>query len=253
MKPQAWHHMPHVVGYVCRGQIDSEVRLNAALDFCLRYPEKSEQLDLARLEEACGMGVVVTPEQIERCVEKAIASARQQLLERRYRFPAGSLMAEVRRELPWADGKAVKAEMDLQVRGSRRRRRGNQVPIHYCLLQILDLLGPKTEADLAPAPKAPKAPKAEKKAEGGDAGKKGGGNKTTAADSSSSKLANGDVGGETEEDGAATIAELMRSKVRSRSSSSSGSYPATTPAAVATTKNSSNTYYYNFFRPGSFP
>lgn len=33
------------------------------------------------------------------------------------------------------------------------------------LLQILDLLGPKTEADLAPVPKAEKKPK-------GDAGKK---------------------------------------------------------------------------------
>lgn len=35
----------------------------------------------------------------------------------------------------------------------------------YCFLKILDLLGPKTEADLAPPPKAEKKPK-------GDAGKK---------------------------------------------------------------------------------
>ena len=41
-------------------------------------------------------------------------------------------MGDVRKSQPWADGKAVKAEMDMQ---------------------ILDLLGPKTDADLAPPPK----------------------------------------------------------------------------------------------------
>lgn len=38
----------------------------------------------------------------------------------------------------WADGKAVKNEFDVQ---------------------LLDLLGPKTDADLAPAPKQVKQPK----------------------------------------------------------------------------------------------
>lgn len=47
-------------------------------------------------------------------------------------------MQQVRTILKWADGKAVKNEVDIQ---------------------ILDLLGPKTEADLAPPPKQPKAAK----------------------------------------------------------------------------------------------
>ena len=50
----------------------------------------------------------------------------------RNRFNVGLLMADVRKSQPWADGKAVKAEMDMQ---------------------ILDILGPKTDADLAPPPK----------------------------------------------------------------------------------------------------
>lgn len=50
----------------------------------------------------------------------------------RYRFNSGPLMQQVRNILKWADGKAVKNEFDIQ---------------------ILDLLGPKTDADLAPAPK----------------------------------------------------------------------------------------------------
>lgn len=47
-------------------------------------------------------------------------------------------MQQVRNTLMWADGKAVKNEFDVQ---------------------LLDLLGPKTDADLAPAPKQVKQPK----------------------------------------------------------------------------------------------
>ena len=53
----------------------------------------------------------------------------------RYRYPAGALMNEVRNALKWADGGLIKKEVDLQ---------------------ILTLLGPKTETDLAPQPKVEK-------------------------------------------------------------------------------------------------
>lgn len=63
-------------------------------------------------------------------------------MEQRYRFNVGKLLGDVRAKLPWADGKAVKSEVDVQ---------------------IFDLLGPKTEADLAP-PANVKAKKASKPA-----------------------------------------------------------------------------------------
>lgn len=47
-------------------------------------------------------------------------------------------MQQVRNILKWADGKAVKNEFDVQ---------------------LLDLLGPKVDADLAPVPKQVKQPK----------------------------------------------------------------------------------------------
>ena len=53
----------------------------------------------------------------------------------RYRYPAGALMNEVCNALKWADGALIKKEVDLQ---------------------ILTLLGPKTEMDLAPQPKVEK-------------------------------------------------------------------------------------------------
>ena len=86
-------------------------------------------------------------------------------------------MAEVRKNLPWADGKAVKSEFDVQV---------------------LDLLGPKTDADRAPLPKKEKKPK-DTKSDKKEEGKK--------------KVAKDDGDAAAGEDGAATIAELMRNKV----------------------------------------
>lgn len=56
----------------------------------------------------------------------------------RYRFNSGPLMQQIRNRLKWADGKAIKNEFDIQ---------------------LLDLLGPKVDADLAPAPKQVKQPK----------------------------------------------------------------------------------------------
>lgn len=56
----------------------------------------------------------------------------------RYRFNSGPLMQQVRTILKWADGKAIKNEFDIQ---------------------LLDLLGPKTDADLALPTKQVKQPK----------------------------------------------------------------------------------------------
>lgn len=61
----------------------------------------------------------------------------------RYRFNVFSLMSEVRNSLKWADGKVVKSEIEIQV---------------------LSLLGPKTEEDLAPPPKTEKVAKQPKPA-----------------------------------------------------------------------------------------
>uniref|UniRef100_A0A8B9EJ12 glutamine--tRNA ligase n=1 Tax=Anser cygnoides TaxID=8845 RepID=A0A8B9EJ12_ANSCY len=69
-------------------------------------------------------------------VEAVISRHREELLAERYRFNMGLLMGEARSRLQWADGKSIKNEVDLQV---------------------LHLLGPKTEADLEKKPKATKA------------------------------------------------------------------------------------------------
>jgi len=173
-KPQMWPLVPIIVDYICEDKIDSDLRLAAAVDFLLKLPPgtKQEEVELAKLDEVAGVGVVISPEQVEEAVEKAIAAAKADILANRWRFNPGPLMGKVRGQLKWADGKEIKAQVEIQ---------------------LLDLLGPKTDADLLPPPKAEKK-KGEKKTE-----KKSGGKEEKKEEES--------------EEGAATIAELMKTKV----------------------------------------
>ena len=45
---------------------------------------------------------------------------KEQLVKDRYRFPVGKLLGEARAALKWADGKAVKSEVDMQVSDETR-------------------------------------------------------------------------------------------------------------------------------------
>uniref|UniRef100_A0A8C4ETI5 Glutamine--tRNA ligase n=1 Tax=Dicentrarchus labrax TaxID=13489 RepID=A0A8C4ETI5_DICLA len=115
---------------IAQCKICTELQLAAALDFVKSHPQ--EPINQKAFEEACGVGVVITPEQIEDAVETVIKKHKEQLLNERYRFNMGLLMGEARTALKWADGKVIKNEVDMQV---------------------LHLLGPKTEADLEKKPK----------------------------------------------------------------------------------------------------
>uniref|UniRef100_A0A669CDC8 glutamine--tRNA ligase n=1 Tax=Oreochromis niloticus TaxID=8128 RepID=A0A669CDC8_ORENI len=119
---------------IAQRKICTELQLAAALDFVKSHPQ--DPINQKEFDEACGVGVVITPEQIEEAVEAVIKKHKDQLLKERYHFNMGLLMGEARSALKWADGKVIKNEVDMQV---------------------LHLLGPKTEADLEKKPKAQKA------------------------------------------------------------------------------------------------
>ena len=55
-----------------------------------------QDLNLSELEIWCGVGVVVTPGQVEEAVEAELAKVKEELLAKRYRFNTGLLMANVR-------------------------------------------------------------------------------------------------------------------------------------------------------------
>ncbi|XP_075972930.1 glutaminyl-tRNA synthetase [Anticarsia gemmatalis] len=175
IKPQISAKLPFVCDYIAKGSIDSTLRVDAALEYLLSNVSEAK-IDSGAFEKACGVGVVVTPEQVEQAVEKHMAKYKAELLEKRYRFNSGIVMQAVRADLPWADGKAIKNEVDVQ---------------------ILDLLGPKTEADLAPPPKAEKKPK-------GDGGKKAKKVEDKASKPADKAESSDDVGG------ASSISELMK-------------------------------------------
>uniref|UniRef100_A0A8C5RSZ3 Glutaminyl-tRNA synthetase n=1 Tax=Laticauda laticaudata TaxID=8630 RepID=A0A8C5RSZ3_LATLA len=127
-------HLGHLVDYIATKKIITDLQLNAALEYLKSHPV--DPINSADFDRECGIGVVVTPEQIEEAVEAAICRHRTRLLSERYHFNMGVLMGEARNKLKWADGKIIKNEVDLQV---------------------LNLLGPKTEADLEKKSKVTKS------------------------------------------------------------------------------------------------
>jgi len=176
VKPQTVSHLPLLAQMIADGKLDSEIRVQAGLDHLLQNHSGASagSVDTKSLEEACGVGIVVTPEMIEQEVEKALSRVKEELLSKRYRYNTGLLMADVRKTLKWADGKAVKSEIDVQV---------------------LDLLGPKTEADMAKPEKKAKQPKQAAQGGGDQNNKK-------------KPVENGNK--EEEDEGAASIVELMK-------------------------------------------
>jgi len=132
LKNHAKVHQPLLISYVASGKISSDAQLTAALDF-LAATQGDGGVDIPSFETACGVGVVVTPDLIKTQVDRAVQMHKEGLLEKRYRYNMGVVMSEARKsDLKWADGKSVKDAIDSAV---------------------LSLLGPKTEADLAPVKK----------------------------------------------------------------------------------------------------
>lgn len=173
IKPQSLSHLPLLVQLIIDLKLDNILRINAALEYVLANGIGNKQLDTNALEKACGVGIVITPEEIDRTVSLVLQKNKDAILAQRYRFNVGKIMQEVLSSIPWADGKHVKSEIDVQ---------------------LFDLLGPKNESDLAPAPKVEKKPK-EKKVPSNETATK------VQTDTNEVK------------DGASSIAELMRNKV----------------------------------------
>ncbi|XP_001607476.1 probable glutamine--tRNA ligase [Nasonia vitripennis] len=135
LKAQIAHRIPFLVRYVVDEKLNTVQRLDCALDYLLNHLK--EDVDVKEFEEFCGIGVVISPEEIEDEVKKYVNKFKDEIVEKRYKFNTGLIMQELRTSLKWADGKAIKNEIDIQ---------------------LLDLLGPKTELDNVKAPKKSKQP-----------------------------------------------------------------------------------------------
>ena len=63
---------------------------SAAFEYLKTHPV--DPVNKTELEQACGVGVVVTREKIEQEVASVVAENRSELVEKRYRFNFGKLM-----------------------------------------------------------------------------------------------------------------------------------------------------------------
>lgn len=128
-------HLRELSKYIAKKDLKNDVQINCAVAYMKAHPKLP--VDAEAFAKECGVGVVVSPEDVETQIEKIIKKHKAELMEKRYQFNLGKLLGEARQVLKFADGRIVKREMDMQV---------------------LDLLGPKTEIDM----KAPKGKKKEK-------------------------------------------------------------------------------------------
>ncbi|KAJ1880358.1 Glutaminyl-tRNA synthetase, partial [Kickxella alabastrina] len=117
-------HAEYIAQAIASGRIASTEQLTAATKFCIKNdPAANEQA----FDEACGVGVVVSDDEISASVKDVIDSVKDSLVKERYRGQ-GKVLGLIKKApaLRWADSGKVKSEFDAQ---------------------ILALLGPKDERD----------------------------------------------------------------------------------------------------------
>ncbi|CAI2386854.1 unnamed protein product [Moneuplotes crassus] len=104
MPETAEAHSKFLVEYIREGKIDTTDRLNAAFDF---LKSATGDLDTAKFDEACGVGVTVTQEQIDEFVNKVFEENKDKIEEEKWDFQFATFIHQARDALKWADGKAI--------------------------------------------------------------------------------------------------------------------------------------------------
>jgi glutaminyl-tRNA synthetase len=80
----------------------------------IKYVEKLKAIEPKAFDEACGVGVVISPKQIEKAVKDIIAKKKDDLDKKRYQI-VGMLLGQVKASLKWANPILVKEELDTQM------------------------------------------------------------------------------------------------------------------------------------------
>ncbi|GMH27496.1 hypothetical protein Nepgr_029339 [Nepenthes gracilis] len=111
--PNALVHRPKLLQYIVSFKIKTPAQLEAAFSFFSNIG--SEGFNLTELEEACGVGIEVSSEEIEQTVNSIFEENKNSILEKRYRTNVGELFAHVRERHPWADPKIVKQLIDMKL------------------------------------------------------------------------------------------------------------------------------------------
>ncbi|KAI3943760.1 hypothetical protein MKW98_004265 [Papaver atlanticum] len=103
-------HRPTLLEFIVSNKIKSPAQLEAAHAYLGRLG--SENLQLNEFEEACGVGVEVSLEEIEYTVSMVFEEKRDAILEMRYRVNVGELFARIFATHPWADARFERTAAD---------------------------------------------------------------------------------------------------------------------------------------------
>jgi glutaminyl-tRNA synthetase len=94
IKSQIRARLPFLVENTVNKNLASEPQLAAALEYLLSNP--NDPLNVKNFNEHCGVGVVVTAEQVKKMVADVLGKHKQELLEKRYRVNQGVLMSMIK-------------------------------------------------------------------------------------------------------------------------------------------------------------
>ncbi|XP_064948093.1 glutamine--tRNA ligase-like isoform X1 [Musa acuminata AAA Group] len=103
-------HRPTLVQYIVSSKIKNPAQLDVALLFVGAIGPESFSLD--EFEQACGVGVDVSVEEIHSTVAAVLEENMDAILEHRYHINVGNLCGQVRKQQPWANAKIVKEVID---------------------------------------------------------------------------------------------------------------------------------------------
>ncbi|CAI0553133.1 unnamed protein product [Linum tenue] len=106
-------HRPVLLEYIVSSKIKTPAQLEAAFSFLSNTA--SESLHVKEFEEACGVGIEVSVEDIEKTVSEIFELNKESILAMRYRTNVGDIFANIRKRLPWADPKIVKQLVDAKL------------------------------------------------------------------------------------------------------------------------------------------
>ncbi|KAF3606325.1 hypothetical protein DY000_02046556, partial [Brassica cretica] len=106
-------HRPTLFSYIVSSKIKTPAQLDAAVSFLDNHAAEDFKLD--EFEEACGVGVEVSVEDIEKAAGEVFEENKKTISEQRYRTNVGQLLGHVRKSLPWADPKIVKDVIDRKM------------------------------------------------------------------------------------------------------------------------------------------
>jgi glutaminyl-tRNA synthetase len=113
IKPQINDHLPLLVKYIVEDKLRQESQLNSALEYLLKHV--GESLNEKELNEYCGVGIVVTYEEIDDVIKEVLEKHRNEIVEQS--FSKNRLLGEVTTDprLKWATGSVVRSLFEARL------------------------------------------------------------------------------------------------------------------------------------------